>query len=130
MPEHGLYVQAEIQQAHEKVQGASKGWGKRETAPQQHGEKMLKKMKLHSESWPDSQKESQGDSQTTAQKDLQMSSQGSLHCSVNQVKKEPTTTPLQKKHSGGSSKQCSSKTSCTKDKDKGKRKKHKTHKLK
>ena len=35
MPGCGLHVQAEIQQAHENVQGASKGWGKEETALQE-----------------------------------------------------------------------------------------------
>ena len=34
MPGHGIYIWAETQQTHEKVQGASEGWGKGETAPQ------------------------------------------------------------------------------------------------
>ena len=36
MPGHGLLIQAEAQQAHEKVQGPHNKWGKGETIPQWH----------------------------------------------------------------------------------------------
>ena len=106
MPGHSLHIWAEAQQVLEKVQGPQDGCGEGETIPEAHQGHIYLKLQEEEE---EAQEASQWltarlvDSQSTFQQDSQMSSQMSPCQRVHQAQ-EPATTPLQKKHSGGTSK--------------------------